>query len=110
MALKKILEGVQSPIKSQVETLCDVIETLEQKLIENNEKYKTEPLSVVINKKDGEITYRTNPFLEEYRATLRDYGTALTKLKELMKNDLGEVELSNINDLREKFKISNFNK
>lgn len=105
MALKKILENVNSPMKSQIETLCDVVETLEQKLIENNDKYKTEPLSVTILKKDGEVTYRTNPFLEEYRATVRDYGQALTKLKELVKNDIGEIELNDLNDLRSKFKI-----
>lgn len=105
MALKKILEDVNSPYKNQLETLCDVIETLQNKLLENEEKYKTEPLSIEIRKQDGEVTYRTNPFLEEYRATVRDYGQSLTKLKELIKNDVTSVEVDNLNDLRTKFKI-----
>ena len=105
MALKKILEEVNSPLKNQLETLCDVIDTLQNKLIENEAKYKTEPLSVEIQKQDGQITYRTNPFLEEYRATVRDYAQALTKLKELCKNDIAAIEVDNLNDLRTKFKI-----
>lgn len=105
MALKKILEEVKSPYKNQLETLCDIIDTLQTKLIENEERYKTEPLSVTIMKKDGEVTYRTNPFLEEYRATVRDFGQALKTLKELCKNDIAAVEVDNLNDLRTKFKI-----
>lgn len=105
MALKKILEEVNSPFKSQLETLCDVVETLQQKLEENQEEYRNAPLSVEIQKQDGQVTYRTNPFLEEYRATVRDYGQALTKLKELCKNDLGKIEIENLDELRTKFKI-----
>lgn len=105
MALKKILEEVNSPFKDKLETLCDVIDTLERKLLENEEKYKTEPLSIEIQKQDGQMTYRTNPFLEEYRATVRDYGQALKNLKELCKNNLSEIEVDNLNDLRTKFKI-----
>ena len=105
MALKKILANLNSPLKSQIETLCDVVDSLQQKLIENEEQYMAEPLSVTIMKKDGEVTYRTNPFLEQYRSTLRDYGQALTKLKELVKNDLSETTLNDLNELRDKFKL-----
>lgn len=106
MKLRQMLNTYSSPIKTQVETLCDVIEVLEQKLQENYDEYVNAPLSIEVKKQDGEVTYRANPFVQEYRAMLRDYGQALSKFNELTRNKMNREDVGNLDDLRDKFKIN----
>lgn len=104
--LNEMIKNSSSPLKSQLEVLCEVIELLGEKLKENYEAYKDAPLSITVIKRDGEPVYRSNPFVEEYRATLRDYHNALGKLEDLTKSKLQQTELKSLDDIRNKFKIA----
>lgn len=102
----QICGKVNSPLKSQIETVARSVITLQAKLEENSERYMNEPLSVQIVKGDGEIIDRTNPFVQEYRSMLKDYMAAIKQLQELT-NAVGvEKELNALVDMKEKFKIA----
>lgn len=106
MKLNQILKESSSPLKSELETLCDVIELLGNKLKDNYDRYKEEELSVTILKRDGQFVYRQNPFVQEYRATLRDYHQALSKLQDLTKDTDTKADIRSLDEIREKFKIN----
>lgn len=105
-ALKNIVEKSNSPIKDQLFTLCDVIELLERKLTDNFEKYQSAPLSIEATKADGSIVSRANPFVEEFRSTIKDYNNALIKFQDLLKIQGQKTELKSLDELRSKFKIA----
>lgn len=106
MKLNQVLKDSSSPLKSELETLCDVIELLGNKLKDNYDRYKEEELSVTILKRDGQFVYRQNPFVQEYRATLRDYHQALSKLQDLMKDTTTKADIRSLDEIRDKFKIN----
>ena len=107
MKLNQILKESSSPLKSELETLCDVIELLGNKLKDNYDRYKEEELSVTILKRDGQFVYRQNPFVQEYRATLRDYHQALSKLQDLIKDgNNNKADIHSLDEIRERFNIN----
>ena len=100
-----MMKNVDSPLKSEIEVLCDVIELVGEKLQANEERFKQEELCSVFVKQDGNNVSRQNPFMVEYRAMLRDYHQALGKLQLLINTKVYEEQVSSLNDLRERFKI-----
>lgn len=106
MYLKTMLENNASPMKSQIETLCDVLELLEKKLKDNYEKYASAELAMTVVKQDGNVIERSSPFCQEYRATMRDYEQGLRQLQILLQDKITEEQVGTLNDLRSKFKIT----
>ena len=95
---------MKKTINDAPETLKTAILALQTKLQENEEEFTDAPLSIEVRMGDGRYVERANPVVQEYRAMVRDYASALKAYKELT-NDQGDAEVDQLGDLRAKFKV-----
>lgn len=95
---------MRKQIDDAPETLREAILALQTKLQENEGDFLIAPLSVEVRMGDGRLVERANPVVQEYRAMVRDYASALKAYKELT-NDQGDAEVDQLGDLRAKFKV-----
>lgn len=87
------------------ETLMKAILSLQQKLEDNVEQFREEPLRVMVEVGDGREVPRANPFVQEYRAMVRDYAAALKSYKEIT-GTKETPELSSLEAIRAKIKVA----
>lgn len=102
----KICKNVDSPLKSQIETVVVSVLAMQIQLEENHDKFLKQPLSISVTVGTGEIINRANPFVSEYRALFKDYVAALKSLKELIAAEGVVADLSALTKVKEKFKIA----
>ena len=87
------------------ETLKKSILVMQQKIQDSTEEIQNAPLTIEAEMGDGRYVTRANPALQEYRALVRDFSSALKAYKEIT----GEKETAEINrleDLRSRFKVA----
>lgn len=87
------------------ETLMMTILSLKKKLEDNEKRFLEEPLMVWVEMNDGRDVPRANPFVQEYRAMVRDFAAAIKAYKEIT-GDKGSAQISSLENIRSKFKVA----
>ena len=107
MDAKKICQNVKPNIRPQAETLARAVLTLQKKIEGEIDGYEEMPLAQVLTTTQGEKALKANPAVQEFRATVRDYATALNSLNSILeKNAISDSEASSLDSLRNKFKVA----
>ena len=91
--------------KKSPETLMKAILSLQKKLEENEKQFLDEPLRVWVDTTAGTMGPRANPFVQEYRATIRDFAAAVKAYKEIT-GDKEEQEVSSLDSIRNMLKVA----
>lgn len=86
------------------DTLKQSIQLMQKKILANEEAFKSAPLTIDPEMGDGRIITRPNPFVQEYRALVKDYASALRAYKELS-GDEAPAETNKLADIRARFKV-----
>lgn len=87
------------------ETLKKAIVAMKRKIDKNKSEFLAASLTVEVELGDGRIVERANPLVQEYRALVRDYATALKAYKDITDGKIRE-EAGQLGSLRSRFKVS----
>lgn len=87
------------------ETLKKAIVAMKRKIDKNKSEFLAASLTVEVELGDGRIVERANPLVQEYRALVRDYATALKAYKDITDGKIRE-EADQLGSLRSRFKVS----
>lgn len=102
---EKICKNVSPELKSQAVTLAAAVLAMQEKIESTIPEYKTMPLSQTVTVGTGETILRANPSIQEFRANVRDYASALADLKKILDEKKAPAESSAIEELRNRFKV-----
>lgn len=86
------------------ETLLSAILAMQDKLIEQEEMFRCADLMIEVEAGDGHVIPRANPLVQEYRALVKDFSSALKAYKEMVGNDNTDAS-EKLKDIRERFKV-----
>lgn len=100
-----LCDGVNPDIKAQAVTLANAVLTMQGKIEQQIPNYRDADLAQEVTLGTGEKILRQNPLTQEFRATVRDYATALNNLNEILDNKKAASEVSPVEALRNKFKV-----
>lgn len=78
---------------------------MKRKIDRGKKEFLEAPLSIAVELGDGRVVPRANPIVQEYRALVRDYSTALKAYKEITEGKITE-EGKQLDELRMKFKVA----
>lgn len=70
-------------VRREDDALSDAIYSMERKIIEMLPEFDEADLVMRVGMSDGRIVMRANPFVQEFRALVKDYSIALKAQKEL---------------------------
>ena len=87
------------------ETLMMTILSMQEKLIKNEKDFLEAPLMVEVEMGDGRWVPRPNPFVQEYRAMIRDFAAAIKAYKEIT-GEKDSAQVSSLESIRSKFKVA----
>lgn len=87
------------------ETLKKAILAMHRKISKSKAEFQAAPLTVEVELGDGRIVTRANPIVQEYRALVRDYATALKAYKDITDGKIRE-DTDQLSMIRTKFKVS----
>jgi len=104
--IEKLCERVDEDLRPQVVTLARAVAALQEKIEQQTDLYRRVPLSQLVTTMQGEQVYKANPIVQEFRATVRDYAASLKNLQDILESCSAPAEISPLDDLRGKFKIS----
>ena len=102
---EELCEGLSSDLKAQAVTLANAVLTMQTKIEQQIPIYKDEPLAQTVIQGNGETVLRQNPITQEFRATVRDYASALNNLSEILEKKEAEKEESSLDALKSRFKV-----
>ena len=91
--------------KQSPETLMKAILSMQEKLIKNEKDFIEAPLMVEVEMGDGRNVPRANPFVQEYRAMIRDFAAAIKAYKEIT-GEKDSAQVSSLESIRSKFKVA----
>lgn len=102
---EQICSNVEPKLKSQAVTLANAVLTMQEKIEQQIPIYKQMPLAQQVTVGTGERMLRQNPATQEFRATVRDYATALNCLEDILDGKKAAPEKSTVEDIRKRFGI-----
>ena len=91
--------------KKSPETLMKAILSLQKKLEDNADQFQREPLRVWVENSNGVEVPKPNPFVQEYRAMVRDFSAALKAYKEIT-DEKNDAQISSLESIRSKFRVA----
>ena len=94
--------GVDPRIRPQAIALANAVITLQNKIIQQTPEYEKAPLTQEVMVGTGEVVLRSNPLVQEYRATVRDYAASMKSLDELLNTKKGTTQVNPLDALRNK--------
>lgn len=100
-----LCDGFDSELKAQAITLANAVLTMQEKIEQQIPNYKAADLAQEVMVGTGETVLRANPLTQEFRATVRDYSTALNELEEMLEKKKVSTEISPVEALRSRFKV-----
>ena len=100
-----LVEGVSPDIKAQAVTLANAVLALQEKIEQQIPNYKKADLTQKVTVGTGEEVLRANPLMQEFRATVRDYATALNNLDDMLEKKQQKTGASPVEALRNRFKV-----
>ena len=87
------------------ETLMMTILSMQKKLEDNEKRFLEEPLRVWVENANGIDVPKPNPFVQEYRALVRDFSAAIKAYKEITA-ETENAEVSSLDSIRARFKVA----
>ena len=98
---------VNKDIKSQAMTLARAVLAMQEKIEEQIPTYESLPLAQTLTTTQGEKALKSNPAMQEFRATVRDYASALKDLNTLIEEHSTEqsANVSALDSLRDRLKM-----
>lgn len=103
---EKICAGVDERFREQAVTLAEAVLTLQEKIQQQTEMYKSIPLAQTVTSGQGEQVLRTNPATVEFRSTVRDYAASLKSLSDILGKGKHSAEVTGLDDIRAMFKVA----
>lgn len=103
---KKICEKVDESIKPEVITLAEAVLAMQDKIVQQIPIYEEADLDQEVRVGTGEIVHRSNPVVQEFRATVRDYAAALNNLQNIVKDNSVTESIASLEDFRKKIKAA----
>lgn len=91
-------------MKDTPETLLQAILVMQDKLLANEAAFRDAPISIEAEMGDGRIISRPNPFVQEYRALVKDFFNACRAYKDLAGGDAVETS-AKLADIRDRLKV-----
>ena len=91
--------------KKSPETLMRAILSLQKKLEDNEARFQQEPLRVWVENSSGVEVPKPNPFVQEYRAMVRDFAAAIKAYKDIT-GEQESAQVSSLENLRARFKVA----
>ena len=91
--------------KKSPETLMKAILSMQKKLEDNEKRFLDEPLRVWVENSNGTEVPKPNPFVQEYRAMIRDFAAALKAYKDIT-GEQESAQVSSLESLRSRFKVA----
>ena len=79
--------------------------SMQKKLEDNEKRIQEEPLRVWVENANGIDVPKPNPFVQEYRALVRDFSAALKAYKEIT-GEKDTAEVSSLDSIRSRFKVA----
>lgn len=102
---EQMCDNVAPSLKAQAVTLANAVLTMQEKIEQQIPIYQKMPLAQQVKVGTGETMLRQNPATQEFRATVRDYATALNNLKDILEENKAPSERSTVEDLRSRFNV-----
>ena len=93
------------PYKKTPDTLQKAIVSMQRKITKNRVEFVNAPLTIEVEMGDGRTIERANPFVQEYRALVKDFATAIKAYKEIT-GEAREKEPSQLDSIRSKFRVA----
>lgn len=87
------------------ETLMKAILSMQEKLEKGEKEFISAPLMIEVEMGDGRWVPRPNPFVQEYRALVRDFSAAIKAYKEITA-ETESAEVSSLDSIRARFKVA----
>lgn len=91
--------------KKSPETLMKAILSMQKKLEDNEKRFLDEPLRVWVENSNGTEVPKPNPFVQEYRALVRDFSAALKIYREITA-ETESAEVSSLDSIRSILKVA----
>ena len=89
-----------------LELLEKSIEAMKTKIEQKTEEFKLMELSQQVTVGTGETILSANPAIQEYRALVRDYASALKALEELKAKQKGTPQVNSVEEMRKRLKVA----
>ena len=102
---EKMCKGISPALRPQALTLAQSLLTLQKKIEQQSPTYETEPFVQLVTVGTGETIMRSNPFVQEFRATVREYASTLKTFKELVDAKSKSAENSPLDNLKSRYNI-----
>ena len=102
---EKICANVSADIKPQAITLANAVLAMQNKIDQQIPIYEQMPLAQQVTVGTGEKMLRQNPAVQEFRATVRDYATALNNLQDILAENKSRTQVSSLDALKSKIKV-----
>ena len=103
---EQIGTNVSKYIKPQAITPANAVLAMQNKIDQQIPIYEQMPLDQTVTVGTGEQMLRQHPAVQECRATVRDYATALNNLQDILSENKSPTSVSDMSELRKKFKIA----
>lgn len=87
------------------DTLREAILSMQEKLMLHMDEFKEADLVYEAEMGDGRTILRPNPVVQEYRALIKDFASALKAYKDISGDEATEATAA-LDDLRSKFKVT----
>ncbi len=101
----RICSGVDKKYKKQAITLAKAVLALQDKIEQQLPVFEQLPLAQTLTTTQGEKALKQNPATAEFRATVRDYASALKNLQDIVENNKAPEKASSLMDFRAKLKV-----
>ena len=102
---EQICANVSTDIKPQAITLANAVLAMQNKIDQQIPIYEQMPLAQTVTVGTGEKMLRQNPAVQEFRATVRDYATALNNLQDILTENKSHAQISSLDALKSKIKV-----
>jgi hypothetical protein len=103
---ENLCKDVKLDIKEQAVTLANAVSAMQKKIEQQIPVYANSDLAQEVTVGTGETMLRQNPVVQEFRAMVKDYSTALNNLQDILSENKSPTSVSDMSELRKKFKIA----
>lgn len=103
---EKICANVSKDIRPQAVTLANAVMAMQAKIDQQLPIYEQMPLAQTLTTTMGEKALKNNPVMQEFRATVRDYATALNNLQGILDQNKAPSDVTSLDELRARFKVA----
>lgn len=105
-AEKAMVEGIDPTMRDQAVTVCKIEKAMRSKVKTLIPVFKESEATQLVTNTQGEKVLKSNPAMQEIRATFRDYCTIVKVQQDILANRAAPVQVANVSAIRQKLKIA----